>query len=96
MRGTKRNGNFILCLLINLILNFEKSVPAWILLIAHYVFDIPIFWFWIALACWILSIAVWMGFIRTAVRFGNEPTPYRKNKNPYSAKGAYTDNDKQE
>ena len=35
MRRTRRDGSFALCLLINLLLNLEWSIPAWILLALH-------------------------------------------------------------
>lgn len=76
-----------------MIINFEKSIPAWILLVCHFIFDIPIYWFFIALGVWILSIVIWMSIIGTATRLGNEPTPHRENKNPYSSKGDRSKND---
>jgi hypothetical protein len=56
MRKTKKSTSFILCLIINIILNFEWSIPSWVLLICHLIFDISIVWFFIALAVWILII----------------------------------------
>ena len=84
MRRTKRTGNFFLCLLINIMLNVEGSIPAWILLILHFCIGISIFWFWLALALWIIYLLVWMKIIGWAGRCST-PDPPKENKNPYSA-----------
>ena len=84
MRMSKRAGNFFLVLLFNMVLNFELSIPAWILLALHYFLGWRILWFWIALGIWILSIVLWMEFLGFASDCSNEK-PYRENKNPYSA-----------
>jgi len=59
MRRAKRGGSLILSLLINIILNAELSLPAWLLLILHFAIGFPIMWFWIALAAWIVIVVVW-------------------------------------
>ena len=84
MRSTKRAGNFFLTLLFNMILNFEWSIPAWVLLAMHYFLGWRILWFWIALGAWVLDILLWMHFMGLASRCDTK-TPYRENKNPYSA-----------
>ena len=84
MRRTKRTGNFFLCLLFNMMLNFEGTIPAWILLILHFCIGISIFWFWLALALWIIYLLVWMKIIGWAGRCST-PDPPKENKNPYSA-----------
>lgn len=84
MRMSKRAGNFFLALLFNMVLNFEWSIPAWILLALHYFLGWRILWFWIALGLWILNIVLWMEFLCFASDCSNEK-PYRENKNPYSA-----------
>lgn len=84
MRRTKRKGNFFLCLLINILLNLEGSIPAWILLILHFCIGISILWFWLALALWIIYLLVWMKIIGWAGKC-SRPDPPKENKNPYSA-----------
>ena len=86
MRRTKRSFGFLLCLLINLLLNLEWSIPAWILLALHILLGISVWWFIGGLAFWIL--AVWLGtwLMGLAVRYGNEKDPPKENKNPYSKK----------
>ena len=86
MRKTARTGNFLLCLLINLLLNLEWSIPAWILLALHFWLGISIWWFIGGLACWILSILVDMWIIGWAANCGNRKDPPKENKNPYSKK----------
>ena len=61
------------------------SVPAWATLILHFTIKLPIYWFWLTLAAWLLA-----GLVRFALlcfgRWGaNSPDPVKENKNPYSA-----------
>ena len=87
MRRTNRGGSFLLCLLINLLLNLEWSIPAWILLALHFWLDISIWWFAGGLAFWILSVLSGMWLMGWARSCGNEKDPPNENKNPYSVKG---------
>ena len=87
MRGTKRGGSFLLCLLINMVLNPEWSIPAWILLGLHFWQKISIWWFVGAMTLWILRILLGMWLMRWARRCGNQKDPPKENKNPYSARG---------
>ena len=84
MRRTKRGGSFLLCLLINLLLNLEWSIPALILLGLHFWLGISLWWFAAALALWVLSILSGMWFMGWATRVGSEADPPKENKNPYS------------
>ena len=87
MRRTKRGGSFLLCLLINLLLNLEWCIPALILLGLHFWLGISLWWFVAALALWVLSILAGMWFMGWAASCGNEKDPPRPNKNPYSVRG---------
>ena len=86
MRRTARSGIFLLSLLINLLLNLEWSIPAWILLALHIWLDISIWWFAGGLALWILRILLGMWFFGWAADCGSEKDPPKENKNPYSKK----------
>lgn len=86
MRKTSFRGNMLLVWLLNLLLNLQWSIPAWILLIMHFLFGWSLWWFWIALAAWILLTAFFTLFIGWSNKCSNMPDPPRKNKNPYSAK----------
>lgn len=86
MRRTKRSGSFFLCLLINLLLNLEWSIPAWIFLGLHLWLDISLWWFAGGLGFWLLSVLSGMWIMGWAARCGSEKDPPRENKNPYSAK----------
>lgn len=66
-----------------MMLNLEGTIPAWILLILHFCIGISIFWFWLALALWIIYLLVWMKIIGWAGRCST-PDPPKENKNPYS------------
>ncbi len=85
MRKTKRDGSFILCFLINLVINIEWAIPAIVLLILHFVLDISLWWFVAALAFWIVPILLQMlllGWLSGLTTSGKSP----ENKNPYSVK----------
>lgn len=85
MRKVSRTGNFFICLIFNMLMNFEWSIPAWILLVLHFIFDISIWWFVGALALWIIGILLWMSVIGWARSCATEISPDKENKNPYSA-----------
>lgn len=85
MRTTRRFSNFFLCLLFNLFLNFEWTIPAWILLALHFILGWSIWWFWLAIGLWLLDILIWMSFIRWAGSCRTDD-PTKENKNPYSVK----------
>jgi hypothetical protein len=69
-------------------LNLEWSIPAWILLALHFILDISIIWFVIALSAWILIIVLWMVLMGWAADCSNIPDPPKENKNPYSKKNS--------
>ncbi len=80
-----RGGDFWLCLVLNMIFNWEWTIPAWILLALHFVLDWSILWFVLAFVLWLISILVWMAVMRWVVRCGDASDPPKENKNPYSA-----------
>ena len=86
MRQTRRSTSFFLCLLINLLLNLEWSIPAWILLALHFWLGISIWWFVGGMAFWIGSILIGMKIMGWAAACGREKDPPKENKNPYSVK----------
>ena len=86
MRRTRRSGSFLLCLLINLLLDLRWSIPAWILLALHFWLEISVWWFIGGLAFWILRNLLGMWFVGWAAACGRIPDPPKENKNPYSAK----------
>ena len=86
MRKIKRHGNFLLCWTLNLLLNFEWSIPAWILLALHFWLGISLWWFVGGLALWILPIWLNMRIVGWAATCGSEKDPPKENKNPYSVK----------
>lgn len=84
MRRTQRDGSFLFCLLINILLNLEGLIPAGILLILHFLLGWSIWWVVFALGLWILGLILWMLVIGWASRCGNTPDLPKENKNPYS------------
>lgn len=94
MRRTKRNGSFLISLLINMFLNIEGVIPAVVLLVLHYYFDISVWWSVFALALWILYLIIWMLILGYVSRCSNTPDRKTVNKNPYSKKSIYTNENK--
>lgn len=92
MRRTQRGGSFWLCLLVNMALNLEWTIPAWILLALHFWLGWSIWWFVLALVLWIVDILFWMKVMGWAADCSNTPDPPKENKNPYSVKSAKGDN----
>ena len=86
MRRYQKSGSTLVCMLINLLLNLEWSIPAWIMLGLHVWLDISLWWFIGGLALWILRILIGMWLMGWAIRCGNQKDPPKENKNPYSAK----------
>ena len=84
MRKTHRSSSFLVCLLINILLNIEWAIPGVVLLVLHFVLDISIWYSIGAFALWILIILLWMLVMNWAAKCSNEPKPEKPNKNPYS------------
>ena len=86
IRRAKHRGSFLLCLLINLLLNPEWSIPAWVLLGLHFWLGISIWWFAGGLGLWILVVLAGMWLMGWAIDSGKQKDPPKENKNPYSVK----------
>lgn len=86
MKGTKRGGNFLICLLLNMVMNLRGAIPAVVLLILHFGIGLSLWWSFIAFGIWILGIIIWMLVIGWAGKCSNKPDPPKENKNPYSAR----------
>ena len=86
MRRTRRDGSFALCLLINLLLNLEWSIPAWILLALHAWLGISVWWFVGGLCFWLATVLCGMWIMGWAADCGRQKDPPKENKNPYSVK----------
>lgn len=88
MRRTSRFKNRFICFLINLLLNLEWTIPAWIALALHKFLGISVWWFWGALGFWMLSTLCSTLLFSALATAGSERTPPRENKNPYSKKNS--------
>ena len=84
MRKPKREGGFVLSLLLSLLLNLEWTVPAWIFLGLHFHIGISLWWFMISIALWIVIITLRIVVFGSLTRAGNYKDPPKENKNPYS------------
>jgi len=88
MRRTAHGGSVFLCYLINLLLNLEWTIPAWIALALHHFLGISIRWFWGALGLWALATLLSTVLFSALATAGSEKTPPKQNKNPYSKKNS--------
>ena len=86
MRRIRRSGGFFLCLLLNVLLNWEGAIPAALLFALHRWRGWPLWWAGLALALWIGGILLWMLVIGWASDCGSRRDEPRENKNPYSSK----------
>ena len=86
MRRIKRCGSFLMSLLINMMLNLEWSIPAWVLFGLHFWLDISIWWFVGGLVCWVLRVLAGMWLMGWAIDCGKQKNSPKENKNPYSVK----------
>ena len=86
----RRRSAFLTSYLVNLALNFEWSVPAWILLALHFKLGVPMWLFWTALTLWLVVILVRSAFLHWVYSQPSDPGPPRENKNPYSQTGYRT------
>lgn len=84
--NNNNKGSFLLTLLFSLISNILWSIPAWILLVLHFVIDISIVWFICAISLWVILLIVSAWMIKFANKCSNIPDPPKENKNPYSNK----------
>ncbi|MBQ7756517.1 MAG: hypothetical protein IJ031_00545 [Oscillospiraceae bacterium] len=79
----KHSSGFLISLVFNLIMNFEVALVAIALLILHFVIDLPLIFFFIALGVWIIPNLVITLFLFVLAGM-DTTTEYRDNKNPYS------------
>ncbi len=77
------SGNFFLALVLNLVLNLEWLIPAFLLLILHFTVKLSIFWFWLTFGIWIGGILITTLVLSWAGSCSEPPEP-AENKNPYS------------
>lgn len=87
MMRRARNHGFFVSLLINMLFRMEWLILTVLLLVLHFIFHIGWWWSLIPVVCWVIHSLLVTVIVSAAVRLGNEPTPKRENKNPYSHKG---------
>ena len=75
---------FLSYLFMNLLFNFWGGIPAVVLLVLHFTSGVPIVWFWVALAAWIILVALYMWLIGGLTYLGNTEERDNPNINPYS------------
>ncbi len=89
MRNAKKTGGFFLCLLLNLLINLEWTIPGFVFMglfiwLGHQVF----MWLMIAaFSIYVISVLAWTVMMSLANKAGNSQDAPRENKNPYSSKG---------
>ena len=91
MRKSRSSGGFFLCFFLNILLNFEWTVPGFALLGLYLWLRYDwLLWCMIgAFSLFILYVLLWTLFLKLINKGGNVKTEHRENKNPYSQK-AYT------
>ena len=89
-------GGFMLCFLMILVFNLGWSVPAWILLAAHFILKISIWWFASLLIIWFFIILLRTLLISWAGDCASVRDEPIKNLNPYYASSSFGRADKKE
>lgn len=91
----KKDGGFWLCFFLNMIFNFEWSIPGWILLALHFAVGISLWWSVAAFGIWIGFLLLTAAVIKWVSHCSNKPRKKAENKNPYSVKvrNPYEDKD---
>ena len=88
MRRTRRSGGFLICLLINIILNLDGAIPAVLLLIGHYAFGVPLWLAIAAFALWLVGMIVYMLIMGWYIGQDDDlPQKSKRVNNPYAKKG---------
>ncbi|MGN0452325.1 MAG: hypothetical protein ACI4GZ_00820 [Ruminococcus sp.] len=89
IRRTTRHSGFFLCFIINLLINFEWTVPGFVFLGLFIWLKKSVFlWLMIiAFAVFIIYIFVWT-LLLSFMNKCSTPTEHRENKNPYSVGGS--------
>lgn len=80
----RRFGEYVLNFFLSLVFHWYWSIPAWILLILHFVFRISIWWFIGAFALYVIGVRIFVHVVSWLVRMGNREEKRTKNINPYS------------
>lgn len=80
------NGDFGLCYFMNLVFDLEWSIPAWLLLIMHFVLNWSIWFFVVAMGLFVIGVLVKTIFIGWAASVGKISDKPKQNLNPYSVK----------
>ena len=84
IRRRKRDGAFWIFLLIHMLINFDGTIPGWVLLALHIWLGISVWWSIGAFALWLLWILLWVLVIDWASDSSSQTKEPRENKNPYS------------
>ena len=89
IKKTSYSGAFLICLLLNIALNFRLTIPGWILLILHFIFPAVSVWWSVGymgafLLYMVIRQLIWHLIGRLGAKAKDIPPP--KNINPYSVK----------
>ncbi len=78
MKSIVGGRNIIVNLLVNMLLNFRWTIPAWIVLAAHFIFRFPPLWvFFAVLAIWPLKCLFFTVILRLISWISSTPSPAR-------------------
>ncbi len=82
MKRTRKGGGFWFCLLFNLLLNAQWSLPALLCLGLHFWLGLSIWWFITTLGLWVLLTVLWMLFFGWSAGLESPADRLRTNKRP--------------
>ena len=93
MRRTSRKGGFLLCLLLNILLNLDGLILPILLLIGHFAFGIPLWLTFVAIALWLGSMIIYMLVFGWYYNQDSDlPEKSKQVNNPYEKKGTIIKN----
>ena len=82
----KKFWQYVLNFVLSLLFHWYWSIPAWILLILHFIFGISVWWSVGAFVLYVIGVRVFVHAVGWLVHMGNEDEKPQKNKNPYSTR----------
>lgn len=93
MRRTSRKGGFLICLLINMLLNLDGLIPAILLLICHFAFGLPLWLTFVAIGLWLAGMIIYMLIFGWYYSQDSDlPQKSKQVNNPYAKKGTIIKN----
>ena len=90
VNGVIRLGTLFRSFMINILLDMWGAIPAVILLVLHFFLGVPLWFFVMALAGWLVIVGTMTVLMHLITSQPDTPHKQKKNMNPYSKKGYET------